>query len=185
MNALMARFRVYWRARSPRERWLVVLALCIASLLATHIIVIGPLDARAERVRTRVTSLDREVSRALNISSEVRLLQGGLQASEARIQSGESTNLLSLLERLAQESSISKAQLDSIKPKRASENARYPETRVEVSLKGTTLSQAVDYLYKIEHAPILLIIRSLRVTARGGDPATVDVVFSVSTFERA
>ena len=76
-------------------------------------------------------------------------------------------------------------QLESIKPKQPSGNARYPETRVEVSLKGATLKQMVQYLYAIESAPVLLIIRSLRVKAREDDSGLIDVSFSVSSFERA
>jgi hypothetical protein len=52
-------------------------------------------------------------------------------------------------------------------------------------MRGATLAQLTDYLYRIEHAPMLLIVRSLRIRARGGEESLVDAVFSVSTFERA
>ena len=52
------------------------------------------------------------------------------------------------------------------------------------SLKGTSLGQTVDFLYLIENASAHLIIRSIRIRARG-EEKLLDVSFSVSSFERA
>jgi hypothetical protein len=79
-----------------------------------------------------------------------------------------------------------KDQLDSIKPKQPSGNPAFPETRVEVSLSGATLEQLIQLLYRIETAPLHLIVRSLRIKAQGGKDSTLlDVRFAVSSFERA
>ena len=43
----------------------------------------------------------------------------------------------------------------------------------------------VDYLYLIENAPMLLIVRSLRIRSKSGERDEVDATFTVSTFERA
>jgi hypothetical protein len=75
--------------------------------------------------------------------------------------------------------------LDSIKPKKPSGNERYPETRVEVQLKGATLKQTVQLLYRIETAPVPLIVRSLRIKNRPDGSGRLDVSLSVSSFERA
>lgn len=183
MNALLARLREYLASRSPRERWLLVLAAGTLGTIVFDLAVIRPIAARADAAQTRAAQLQGDVTRALRIASEVRLLQGQLSSVEARIRSGERTNLLSELEKLAAAASLGSGQLESITERGASANARYPETRVEVTLTGATLGQLVDYLYRIESAPILLIVRSLRLRARGGDQ--VDAEFSVSTFERA
>ena len=76
-------------------------------------------------------------------------------------------------------------QIDSVTPKPPSSNNRYPETRVEVRLKGTTLRQLVQLLHKIETGRLYLIVRSLRITTRGQEQQVLDVSFSVSSFERA
>ena len=56
-----------------------------------------------------------------------------------------------------------RSQLESIEPKQPSENKQYPETRAEVRLKGTSLAQAVDFLYRIETSQSHLIVRSLKM----------------------
>ncbi len=185
MSSFLAPLRTYLAGLSPRESWLLILGACLLSAIVFDLMLIRPMSARAERAEAKTAQLERDVARALRIAGEVRLLHGELASVEKRIRPGERTNLLSELERLASAASIREGQLESIKERGASANLRYPETRVEVSLKGTTLQQTVDYLYRIETAPILLIVRSLRVKARGGEEQLVDVQFSVSTFERA
>jgi hypothetical protein len=172
-------------ARTLRERWLLVAGACALALTAVYVFAISPLHERADRARAEALRLDADVTRTLQIASTILPLQADLARVEQRIQPGEKTNLLSVLEALASESRIGKENLESISPKRPSGNARYPETRVEVTLRDATLAQLVDYLYRIEHAPTLLIVRSLRIRARGGEESRIDAVFSVSTFERA
>ena len=63
-------------------------------------------------------------------------------------------------------------------------NDRYRETRVEVGLKGVTLPQTVSYLHAIESSRDLLTVKSLRIRTRSDKPELLDVVFTVSSFER-
>lgn len=185
MNSALASLRSYLASRTPRERWILILAGCLLTAIVFELVLIAPLRERAEVAMRKEARLEGDVARALRIASEVHLLQAELASVEQRIKPGERTNLLSELEKMAAAASIRDGQLESIKERGASANSRYPETRVEVSLKGTTLEQVVNYLYRIETAPILLIVRSLRVRARGGPEQLIDVQFSVSTFERA
>ena len=117
----------------------------------------------------------------------MRGIQGELAQVEATIQPGAQTNLIALLSTLAAESKISQEQLESIEPKQPSTNAKYPETRAEVRLKGTSLDQIVAFLHRIETSSSHLIVRSMKIRTRGdGDLGPVlDVSFSVSSFERA
>jgi len=187
VNALVASIRTYLAQRSPRERWLLVSAGCVAGLLFVYGVFIAPLTARATATSARTTELEGQVTRALQLASEMRGLQGELQDVEGRIQPGAKTNLIAVLSTLAQDAKISQEQLESIEPKQPSENKKYPETRAEVRLKGTSLEQAVDFLYRIETSSSHLIVRSLKMRTRGdaaGNPV-LDVSFSVSSFERA
>jgi hypothetical protein len=52
-------------------------------------------------------------------------------------------------------------------------------------LKGATLEQTVQLLYRIETAPVHLIMRSLRIKTRPDGSGRLDVNLSVSSFERA
>lgn len=187
MNALVAAIRSYLAQRTTRERWLIVAAGCVAALLFTYGVFIAPLSARATATSARTTELEGQVTKALQLASEMRGLQGELADVEGRIQPGAKTNLIAVLSTLAQDAKISQEQLESIEPKQPSENKKYPETRAEVRLKGTSLEQAVDFLYRIQTSNSHLIVRSLKMRTRGdasGNPV-LDVSFSVSSFERA
>jgi len=187
VNALLAPLRAYLQGRSPRERWLLVAAACVVGLLLVYAAAIAPLQARANATTASTTELEAQVTRALQLASEMRSLQGELADVEARIQPGAKTNLIAVLSTLAADAKISQEQLESIEPKQPSTNAQYPETRAEVRLKGTSLEQAVDFLYRIETSKSHLIVRSLKMRTRGdasGAPV-LDVSFSVSSFERA
>lgn len=187
MNGLLAPLRAYLQGRSPRERWFLVAAACAVALLLVYAIAIAPLRASANATSARSAELETQVTRALQLASEMRGLQGELADVESRIQTGAKTNLIAVLSTLAADAKISQEQLESIEPKQPSENAQYPETRAEVRLKATSLEQAVNFLYRIETSKSHLIVRSLKMRARGdaaGNPV-LDVSFSVSSFERA
>jgi hypothetical protein len=187
VSALLAPIRAYLAGRSTRERWFLVAATCVAALTLVYLVAIAPLTARANRTLARTTELEAQVTRAIQLASEMRGLQGELGEVEAGIQPGAKTNLIAVLSTLATDAQISQEQLESIEPKQPSANAKYPETRAEVRLKGASLEQAVSFLYKIETSKSHLIVRSLKIRTRGdadGNPV-LDVSFSVSSFERA
>ena len=167
--------------RSERERWIILASACVAAFLLVWLFVASPMQASIQAARTRNQDLANQLRRTERTANELRTLRADLELVEARIKPGEKTNLLTLLEKLAADASI-KDQLESVKPKQASGNALYPETRVEVSIKGATLKQAVQFLHQIETAPVLLIVRSLRIKTR--DDAALDINFAVSSFER-
>jgi hypothetical protein len=187
VNELLVPLRRYLAERSTRERWLLIAAGCVTALMLVYGVVISPLEQRARASESQTDDLQGQVIRALSIASEMRGLQGELADVEGRIQPGAKTNLIALLSTLAADAMISQEQLESIEPKQPSENKQYPETRAEVRLKGTSLAQAVDFLYRIETSKSHLIVRSLKMRTRGdgGEGAVLDVSFSVSSFERA
>ena len=187
MNDLLAPLRGYLASRSPRERWLLVAGACALALVIVYAALVVPLDDRAREADRRVAQLEPELIRAIGIAGEMRALQGELASVEGRIQPGADTNLIALLSTLAADARISQEQLESIEPRQPSTNAKYPETRAEVRLKGASLEQTIEFLHKIETSGSHLIVRSLKIRARG-DGATggvLDVSFSVSSFERA
>ncbi len=184
MNELFARARAYVLSRPPREHWLMVFAVCVVVALVVQSLAAAPMRARLVALRDESLTLETDLKIAERMGREMRHLQSQLALVEARIRSGEKTNLFTLLENLAGEAGI-RNQLESIKPKQPSGSDRYPETRVAVSLRGATLAQTVRFLHEIESAPVLLIIRSLRIKAREDSSQMLDVSFTVSSFERA
>lgn len=184
MNRIWLRIQTLLASRSPRERWLLAACAVLIAFMLVFSAVIRPLRASLSPSRAQVVRLEDEFAQALRMAADIRALQGELHQVEARISPGESTNLFALLEDLARQARV-KDQLESIKPKQPSGNDRYPETRVEVQLKGATLEQTVKFLHKIETAPKHLIIRAIRVRARPDGSQLLDVSFSVSSFQRA
>ncbi|MCP4007373.1 MAG: hypothetical protein GY725_24590 [bacterium] len=187
MNALLDQIRAYWQERSARERWLVVLGGCVIALVLVQTTVIGQIDASALRAEQEASQLEDDRIRATRLATDIRAVQGGLRAVEARIRPGEKTNLLALLERLATTVQISKDQLESIKPRQPGRNQKYPETGVDVRLRGVTLDQTTRFLHKIETSESHMIIRSLGIRSRANDKSPsplLDVKFSVSSFEK-
>jgi type II secretory pathway component PulM len=184
VSGLLGQIQQFFRSRSAREQW--ILALSGAAVVFGLIYVLGvrTIEQRVIVERARVAGLQNEVQKAIRLSRSVGSLQGPLRQVEERITPGEKTNLFTLLEALAQQSQV-KDQLESIKPKQPSGNKKYPETRVEVSLKGASLAQIVQLLYRIETASAHLIVRSVRIKSRPDDSGLLDVSLSVSSFERA
>jgi len=168
---------------TARERWLGVLVLAAVAVLLVQAAIIAPLQNSAAAAEERIEQLGSQIQRAQRMAREIQLLSGQIAQVEQRLQTGQKTNLFSLLEEFAQQAEM-KDRLESIKPKQPGGNPRYPETRVEVTLRGATLAQTVNFLYKIETAPLYLIVRSIRMKARGDKSQLLDVTFSVSSFER-
>ncbi len=191
MKTLFLRIQILWRQRTERERWLLGGAGALLAVALFQLVVIAPLQGWVMRSDGDIARLEAELVRATRLAGDVRRLQGELSQVEERVRVAEETNLFNLLEGLAAATKV-KNQLESIKPKKPSGNELFPETRVEVSLKGVTLTQMVDFLYQIENSDRHLIIRSVRIRrpARVGRlakkaPPRLDVSFSVSSFERA
>ncbi len=185
MKEWLERLRALIRQRSARERYMVILALCTVSWLGVRSIWVQPLQARSRQVSHEIETRQNQAQTSIRLAGNVRRLQAQLARVEELITPGAKTDLLTLLESLAADAGLSTDQIDSVTPKPPSSNDRYPETRVEVKLKGTTLKQLVQLLHKIETARLYLIVRSLRIKTRGREQQILDVSFSVSSFERA
>ncbi len=170
--------------RSPRERWLLVAIGAIAAALLVQLSVVDPLEASTAEAIVEAERLEQGLQRASRLAPEIRRLRQEIGKVEKRIQPGAQTNLLQLLEQIAEAAQM-RDRLESVKPKRASGNDRYPESRAEVQLRGATLPQVVQFLYRIQTADLYLIVRSLSINTRNDETQLLDVSFSVSSFQRS
>ena len=107
-------------------------------------------------------------------------MSGRLAVFEQRIHGGPSGEIFTSLEKMAQESAV---KIDSMEPRTTPASEEYRETKVQLTLKGVTLAQVVGYLHRIENAPQLLSIKTLRIRTRPDKPDLLDVTFTVSSFE--
>jgi hypothetical protein len=169
--------------RSARERWFLVGIGAIGAALLVQAVVVTPLKAATEEAVAEAEKLEQGLQRAARLAPEIRRLRQEIAAVDKRIQPGAQTNLLQLLEQIAEAAQM-RDRLESVKPKRASGNDQYPESRADVQLRGATLPQLVQFLYRIQTADLYLIVRSLSIKSRNDDTQLLDVSFSVSSFQR-
>ena len=189
MSVLLGRVQVLWDGLAPRERVLVAIAgaaLVIAILLLG---IVMPVMAASDDATSKAENAERQLVMMQRMRSDWDGLHQRLAAVETQIQgSGEGQNLLTLLATLAANAGVKPS---SMEKRQSGESERYEETKVEVSLKGVSLLQAVSYLESIESANQPLSVKSLRIKTRPGRAGKVnlmaanliDVTFSVSAFK--
>ncbi len=180
MNRLLDALRNLFGDLAPRERMLLGVVGMLAVVVLGWLCAVTPRMASIDEARPPVQTEERDLAVAARVRDELVEIQGRLQAVERRISSGPSGNLFTILEDLAKQSSVA---IESMEPQAAATQDRYKETKVQVSLKEVTLAQATNFLHRIESAPQLLSIKSLRVRTRKDKPAHLDVTFTVSSFE--
>jgi general secretion pathway protein M len=180
MNEWLARLRAALAALSPRERVLVTSVAAIFAVTIFYLGVVSPLLGGIDRARARVATSEQEFAAATQLRSELDEIHGRLHSVEEKIRTGPKGNIFTALETLARESAV---KVDSMEPRTAPTGDLYRETKVQVSLKGVTLPQLVNYLHRIESSPQVLSIKSLRLHTRADKPEFLDVTFTVSSFE--
>ena len=99
---------------------------------------------------------------------------------EGRIQGAPVGEIFTSLEQMAAQSAV---KIDSMEPRTSPASDEYRETKVQVSLKGVSLAQLVGLLSRIDGAPQMLSIKSLRIRTRADKQELLDVTFTVSSFE--
>lgn len=180
MSRRVAQLRALFDGLAPRERLLLLAAASLALLLAAWLAVLNPVLAAMDRATERVETAERNLQTALRLRTELDTILGPLNQVETRIRRERGGNLFTTLEALARQSAI---QVESMEPESASGEGPYQETKVEVVLKNVTLAQVVNYLHRIESAPQLLSIKSLRMRTLPNQGDLLDVTFTVSSFE--
>jgi len=180
MDELLGRLRAQIQALTLRERLLLAAVGALAVLSLLYFAGIAPVLAARQQARARAAGAEQELELVRRLHAEYASASGALAGIETRIQQGPSSNLLTTLETLARSSSV---KIESMEPQAAGASDRYRETRVQLVLKGVTLSQTVGYLQQIEAAPQPLTIRNLRLRTRSDNPELLDVTFTVSSFE--
>ena len=189
MSELLGRVQALWNGLAPRERVLVGLAGGAIVVMILFFGVIMPVMAATQNAANRADSARQQLAMMQRMRRDWDGLHQRLEKVEARIEaSGGNQNLLTLLESLAASAGVKPT---SMEKRQSGKSERYQETKVEVSLKGISLQQAVQYLASIESAAQPLSIKSLRLKRRPGratatkkNPADlIDVTFSVSAFK--
>ena len=183
MSDLRDRLAVFIAGLAPRERLLLGGAGAMLALAAAWLLLVAPVLGSIQRARLRVDTAERQLEVAGRLRGELSAVQSRLAVVEKRISAGPKGNLFTTLEELARQSAV---KVESMEPQSSPAQDRYRETKVQVVLKQVTLAQAVNFLHKIESAPQLLSVKSLRVRTHAEKKEKedlLDVTFTVSSFE--
>lgn len=183
MNGLRERLAAFVSGLAPRERLLLGAAVTCLLLSVAWLGVAMPVLGAIGRGATRAETAERELEMALRLRADLAGIQGRLASVERRVREGPKGNLFTTLEQLAAQSAV---KVESMEPQAAPPQEPFRETKVQVVLKQVTLAQLVNFLHKIESAPQLLSVKSLRVRTRTEKKEDLlDVTFTVSSFELA
>jgi len=180
VKELIARIRATLANLSPRERLLVVAAGGVFVVFILLVGVVNPVISASSRASRRVEAAEQELRAVQILRSRYDELNARTVSVEQRIRSGPQGEIFTILESLARASAVT---VDSMEPRTSAASDDYRETKVQVILRGVTLAQLVNYLQRIESAPQLLSIKSLRIRTRSDKPELLDVNFTVSSFE--
>ena len=180
MKELIARIQATFGKPLPRERLLVAGAGGLFLALVLLVGVVNPVLSASSRASRRVEAAEEELRAVQVLRSRYDEVNARMTSVEQRIRSGPEGEIFTILESLARASAVT---VDSMEPRTAPASDDYRETKVQVILRGVTLAQLVTYLQRIESAPQLLSIKSLRIRTRSDKPELLDVNFSVSSFE--
>lgn len=180
MSGLLARLRTWLEGLAPRERLLVAAACVALAVVLVLAAVVQPLRSAASSAEARARSAAEQLEALQELRARYDEANARVAGVESRIRSGPQGEIFTTLETMARESAV---QVDSMEPRTTPASEHYRENKVQVALKGVTLAQTVNYLHRIESAPQLLSVKSLRMRSRRDDPELLDVTFTVSSFE--
>lgn len=183
MNDLRDRIAAFVAGLAPRERLLLGGAAALLAVCVLWLAVALPVVGAARGAALRAESAQTDLERAARLRADLAGIQGRLAAVERRVREGPRGNLFTTLEELASQSAV---KVESMEPQASPAQEPYRETKVQVVLKQVTLAQLVNFLHKIESAPQLLSVKSLRIRTRSEKKEDLlDVTFTVSSFELA
>jgi len=180
MNRFAQRIVAAFNGLAPRERLLIGTAGALLCLALFYLLIASPLLGAARRSEQRLDTAEQQLRVMQRLRRDYDDVSQRLAQVENRIRSGPRGNLRTALETLAGQASV---KVETMEPQASPANANYRETKMEVGLRGVTLSQTVDYLQRIESSPQLLSVKTLRLRTRSEKPELLDVTFTVSSFE--
>jgi type II secretory pathway component PulM len=180
MRSLWNRLVGFFNDRNGREQILIAIAAVLTIGIGFYQGIVQPFVGMRASAEQRLSTAEQQLEVMTRLRRDFDEVNTRLTSVEQRIQASGRANLRTTLETLARASLV---RVESMEPQATPSNDRYRETKVEVGLKEVTLGQAVSYLHQIESSDQVLSVKSLRMRQRKDQPETLDVTFTVSTFE--
>jgi len=178
---LWTRIRAVWDNFTAQERLLLSALGALVGAVVIFIAVISPILSATRSARVQVEASEKDFEMMVQLRREYETINTRLAGVEERIRGNrDKQNTLTLLESLA---SDAKVKIDSMQERTSPDHEMYRETRVEVSLKNVTLTQVVSLLHGIESSARQFSVKGLRIKTRADKDDTLEVGFTVSSFE--
>lgn len=166
----------------PKEQ---IVALIVSGVVLATVIIL-PISLASSKIsglekdiatgRDKINDVAREIEDFNKAKTE-------LSSVEGQLKSGFDTSIATTIENIGTQSGV-KENVDSIKERPTVPSEIYDEATVDVRMSKITLSQLVDFLYKIESEKNrILRIKQLQVKPRYDNKKLLDVSFQVSTFK--
>ena len=181
MSDLWARVQAVWDNFSAQERLLLSTLGVLVGGILVFFALINPILSASANARERVEAAEDDLEIMVRLRREYEAINARLVGVEQRIKDNrDKQNTLTLLESLAAGAAV---KIDSMEERKSPDHELYRETRVEVSLKNVTLTQVVSLLHSIESSPRQFSVKGLRIKTRADKDDTLEVAFTVSSFE--
>ncbi len=180
VQVLWARLMAGFEGLSLRERVLVGSAGSIALIALLFFGIVSPVLSLGSEAEQRVASAELQLRAMVRMRREFDDVHDRLRSVEDRIKNGARGNLRTTIENLARQSNVT---IESMEPLASPSNEHYRETKVAVRLEGVSLDQAVTVLHRIESHRQVLSVKTLRIRKRNDDSGSLDLNFTVSSFE--
>lgn len=162
---------------------LIALAAAGALLIFIVVVPISLASGKLSTMESAISSGREHINDVVREIGEYNKARSQLSAIESQLKSGFDTSISTTLENLASQAGM-KDNVDSLKEKPLVPSDIFDEASVDVRISRVTLSQLVDFLYKIEGEKTrVLRIKQLQVKPRYDNKKLLDASFQVSTFK--
>ncbi len=135
------------------------------------------LESKIAKKREEVENLTRLREQYMEAHKQLADIKAKLDKME------KGFSVLSFIEDLANKQNI-RENIGSVKPKKIPLNDDYDESIVELKMDNVSLSELVDFIYKIENSGHLLKVKRLRIKTRYDNRDLLNVTMQVTTYKR-
>jgi general secretion pathway protein M len=166
-----------------REKYFVFVAVfAIGVFLILEFLVFPSFEAR-KRVRRGVEAKEDALREIIRLGSEYQSYRRGSQDVRQTLSRRKGGfTLFSFLEKAAGDAGV-KTYIKYMKPSTSTGPGSYKESLVEMKLEAISLTQLLDYLYKIEAPENLVNIKRISIKETKGKSGYLDTILQVMTFQ--
>jgi general secretion pathway protein M len=170
---------------TPREKLLIVASAVLVAVWALFAFTVKPVITRMETLRRTIPEKQSELAKLRARSAEYVLLREHLANLQAKVAlQDEGFELLPFLESLIGQCGLAE-KVTKMKPYAVPLGSNYRQTIVEIKLDNVTLSQLVDFLWKVESSKALVKAKSLHIKKNPTNPDLLDSTFEIHSAKLA